>query len=153
MVGVKNGRAKAEAILKSGKAEKKLREIIQAQGGDPKIKPQDIKIGDKHANVKADKDGSILWINNDDIARVAREAGAPKEQGAGVVLRAKLADHIKKGETLFEVYAERSTKLRAALELAEKLKPLGLSRKPEERMIMERIPIATEHKKAFILER
>jgi AMP phosphorylase len=153
MVGVKNGRAKAEAILKSGKAEKKLREIIQAQGGDPKIKPQDIKIGDKHANVKADKDGSILWINNDDIARVAREAGAPKEQGAGVVLKAKLADHVKRGETLFEVYAERSTKLRAALELAKKLKPLGLSRKPEERMVMERIPIATEHKKAFILER
>src|SRR4030042_5766144 len=91
MVGVKNGRTRAEAILKSGKAEKKLREIIQAQGGDPKIKPQDIKIGDKRANVKADKDGSILWINNDDIARVAREAGAPREKGAGVVLKAKLA--------------------------------------------------------------
>jgi len=39
------------------------------------------------------------------------------------------------------------------LKLANRLKPVGLSRKPEERMIIERIPTPTERKKTFILER
>jgi AMP phosphorylase len=153
MVGVKGGKKKAEQILKSGKAEKKLREIIEAQGGNPRVKPEDLEIGDKHANVKAEQDGSILWINNDDIARIGRETGSPKEKGAGVLLKAKLGAQVKKGEPLFEIFAQRSTKLKAALELAKRLKPVGLSMKPEARMVMERIPPGAEHKKAFVLER
>jgi AMP phosphorylase len=153
MVGVKGGKKKAEQILKSGKAEKKLREIIEAQGGNPRVKPEDLEIGDKHANVKAEQDGSILWINNDDIARIGRETGSPKEKGAGVLLKAKLGAQVKKGEPLFEIFAQRSTKLKAALELAKRLKPVGLSMKPEARMVMERIPPRAEHKKAFVLER
>jgi AMP phosphorylase len=78
--------------------------------------------------VTADQGGGVLWINNDDVARVAREAGAPKEKGAGVLLKAKLGEHVKKGGALFEIYAERNTQLEAALKLADKLKPVGLSR-------------------------
>ena len=44
MAGKKNPRKLAENILKSGKAEKKFREIIDAQGGNSKIKPEDIPI-------------------------------------------------------------------------------------------------------------
>ena len=44
-------------ILRSGRAERKLREIIEAQGGNPKIKPEDIKIGDKKAEITTDKEG------------------------------------------------------------------------------------------------
>jgi AMP phosphorylase len=153
IAGIKDGKQKAEELIRSGKAERKLREIIAAQGGNPRIMPEEMEIGDKTAEVQADQDGGILWINNEDIARVAREAGAPKEQAAGIILRAKLGDHVKKGEALFEVYAKRNTKLEAAMELANKLKPIGLSRKPEERMIMERIPPRAEHRKTFVLER
>ncbi len=153
MVGVKNGKQKAENLLKSQKAEIKMREIIAAQGGNPKITPEDIKIGPKKTQITADVDGGVLWINNGDIARVAREAGAPKEKAAGVLLKAKVGENVKKDDVLFEIYAERSTRLETALKLAEALKPIGLSRKPEERMIMERIPAQTEPKKLFVLER
>jgi AMP phosphorylase len=37
MVGTKNGRAMAETIVDSGKAIKKMREIIAAQGGNPSV--------------------------------------------------------------------------------------------------------------------
>ncbi|MCJ7423404.1 AMP phosphorylase [Candidatus Bathyarchaeota archaeon] len=153
MVGIKNGKQKAEDLMRSGKAEDKLREIIEAQGGDPKISPGDVKIGDNKAEVTTDQEGQVLWINNEDVARLAREAGAPKEKGAGIVLRAKLGQHVKKGAVLFEIYAERSTRLEAASALAYKLKPIGLSKKLEERMIIERIPAQIERRKAFILER
>jgi AMP phosphorylase len=153
MVGINDGKQKAENIVKSGKAERKLRQIIAAQGGDQEIEPDSIGIGDKRAEITADEDGRVLWINNEDIAKVARQAGAPKEKGAGIVLKAKLGDHVKKGEVILEIYAERNTKLEAAVELANKLRPVGWSRKPEERMIMERIPTRTEPKKTFVLER
>jgi len=153
MVGIENGKQKAEGLLKSGKAERKLREIIEAQSGNPKIKPEDIKVGDKKAEITTDKEGRVLWINNRSIAQVAREAGAPKEKGAGVVLKTKLGEYVKEGGILFEIYAERNTKLEATIELAKKIHPIGLSKKPEEIMLMDRIPTRIIHKKAFTLER
>ncbi|MDH5636520.1 MAG: AMP phosphorylase [Candidatus Bathyarchaeota archaeon] len=153
MVGIKNGKLKAEDLLKSGKAETKLREIIEAQGGNAKIKPEDIECCDKKAEIATSIDGRVLWINNKGIAQVAREAGAPKEKGAGVILKTKLGEHVKKGGVLFEIYAKRNTKLEAAIELAKNLQPIGLSKKPEERMLMDRIPTRLVHRKTFMLER
>jgi len=153
MVGKKNGRQLAQEILKSGKAEQKLREIIEAQGGNPKVKTEDIAVGDKKAEVIADKDGEVLWIINEGIAKIAKEAGAPKDKGAGLLLKTKLGDHVKKGQAILEIVAERSTKLESAIELARKIQAIGLSKKPEDRMLMERIPTPVVHKKTFILDR
>jgi len=153
MVGIKNGKRKAEDLLKSGNAERKLREIIEAQGGNPKIEPEDIRVGEKRAEIAADIDGRILWINNKGIAQIAREAGAPKEKGAGVILKAKLGEQVKKSKVLFEIYAERNTQLEAAMELAKNLQPMGLSKKPGEMMLIDRIPTRTVHRRTFMLER
>jgi AMP phosphorylase len=153
MAGTRHGKETAEHLLQSGKAERKLRQIIEAQGGNPKIKPEDIGIGEKATVIPADKDGHILWINNEGIARIAREAGAPKERGAGVMLNAKLGDHVKKGQAILEIVAERNTKLEAATKLTDILQPVGLSRRPEDRMLMERIPYEKLHKRTFVLER
>ena len=153
MVGVEEGQGKAENILKSGKAEKKLREIIEVQGGNPKVKPEDVKVGDKTAQVTANQAGKVLWISTESIVQIAREAGAPKEKGAGVVLKAKLGDAVKKDSVLFTVYAERETKLESALEMAKRLQPYVLSRKAEERMLLDQVPAKVLREKAFMLER
>jgi len=153
MVGIKNGKQKAEDLLKSGKAEEKLREIIEAQGGNSKVSPSDIEVGDKMAEVISEKEGRVLWINNRDLAQIAKEAGAPKESGAGIILKTKLGDYAKRSEILLEIYAERNTKLEGALNLAKQLLPIGLSKKPEERMLIDRIPSITEHEETFVLER
>ena len=153
MLGLENGKQKAEALLRSGKAEKKLREIIEAQGGNPKIKAGEIEVGDKKAEIAASRDGRVLWIDNRKIAQVAREAGAPREKGAGVTLNTKLGDNIKKDGVIFRIHAERNTKLEAAIELAKKLQPVELSKRPEERMLMARVPTRIVRKKTFTLER
>ena len=153
MAGIENGKRKAEGLLDSGKAEQKLRQIIEAQGGNPETKPEDVRVGDKTAEITSDNDGRALWINNKYIVQVAREAGAPKEKGAGVLLKVKLGEHLRKGETLLEIYAERTTKLESAIELAENLQPIGLSGKPQERMLMSRVPTRATPREPFILER
>jgi AMP phosphorylase len=153
MIGVSGGKRKAEAILKSGKADKKLREIIETQGGNAKIKPEEILVGGETAEVKAEQAGRTLWISTESIVQIAREAGAPREKGAGVVLKAKLGDPVRKGSALFQIHAERAGKLSSALELAERLKPFVLSRKPEERMLLDQVPVRVVRDKGFVLER
>jgi AMP phosphorylase len=153
MVGTENGRQKAEHILRSGRAESKLREIIEAQGGKPQIKPEEIPVGNKMVEVNANKAGRVLWISTEDIIHIAREAGAPKEKGAGVMLKAKLGDAVKKEGVLLEIYAERSGKLQSALELAQRLQPVVLSKRPEERMLLDRFPEKIATDRSFMLER
>ena len=153
MVGIKSGKQKAEEILKSGRAEKKLREIIEAQGGNPLIQPDEIPVGAKKAEVTANQAGRVLWISTSDVAAIAKAAGAPREKGAGVVLKAKLGEAVKKYGALLEIYAERSSKLEPALELAKKLQPIVLSKKPEEQMLLDRFPEKIAGDKPFMLER
>ena len=86
--------------------------------------------------------------------QVARAAGTPKEAGAGIVLHAKLGEAVPRDGVLFEVYAERPSKLEAALELARKLEPVVLSRKPEERMLLDQYPAKIgERDKVVTLDR
>lgn len=153
MVGVQNGRAMAEDMIDSGKAERKMRQIIAAQGGNDKVKPEDLPVGVHSFAVKSERAGKVLWLSTDDIVRIAREAGAPKEKGAGVVLNVKLGQSVHKDGVLFEIYAERSSKLNSAIELAAQLSPIVFSKKPEERMILDQIPEKTTHEKAFSLDR
>ncbi len=153
MVGVENGQSQAENIIDSGKAEAKMREIISAQGGNPKIKPDDIPVGPEFAEVASDRAGKVIWLSTEDIVRVAREAGAPKEKGAGIILHSKLGENVHKDSVLFEIYAERSSKLASALELAKRLSPVVLTQKPAEKMILDRVPEKFAHEKTFSLDR
>jgi len=114
----------AKDILTSGKALVKLREIIEAQGGNPNIKPDDIPIGDKTADIYAPIDGYVTGIDNSAITAIARAAGAPVDKGAGVKLYYKAGYKVKKGEPILTIYAESSTKLSNAYTLAQRLRPI-----------------------------
>ncbi len=153
MVGIDKGRRKAESILRSGRAEKKMREIIAAQGGDPEVMSAEMPVGEKVAEVRADKAGRVLWMSTENIVQIAKAAGAPRAKGAGVLLKAKLGEAVKKDELLFEIYAERSSKLDSALELARMLQPIVLSKKAEERMLLDKVPSKVSSGKPFVLDR
>ena len=153
MVGLKNGRRIALESVKSGKAVEKMREIIEVQGGDPKIMPQDIHVGPFKAKVASAKKGYIMWINNRDIAHIASEAGAPKEKGSGIMLNVKLGDKVKRNDPLFTIYAERESKLEDALKLTETLQPIGIAGNLSEKMLLGKVPSPQKYKRTFILER
>jgi AMP phosphorylase len=153
MVGVENPRSVAEDMITSGKALKKMQDIIAAQGGNPSVKPEDLPVGPQKVAVHSKEAGKVLYLSTDDLVRIARIAGTPKEKGAGIILHVKLGDNVRKDGVLFEIYAERSSKLQAALELAEQLQPVVLSRKPEKEMVLDTIPEKTTHEKMFMLDR
>lgn len=149
--GIKNSKGKALDILKSGKAEKKLREIIRAQGGDPGIKVDDIPVGPKRVRIKSNTSGKVLWINNSTVIEVARTAGAPKDKGAGILFHRKMGDTVKKGDVLFEIYAEKAYKMNRALKIAKENEFIEVGRRY--RMLLEKIPARKKHEEFFVLER
>jgi AMP phosphorylase len=82
-------------------------------------------------------------MNNLQLVRVARAAGAPKDKGAGIFLHAKGGCHVKAGEPLFTIYAEKEWKLDQAIELVARIPPMNVSG-----MILENYPPITtlEHR-------
>jgi thymidine phosphorylase len=109
------GEKLAAEALKSGKAYKKMMEIIKAQG------PSNIKLipGKLVHDVKAPKAGIITYINNKLISRCARLAGAPVNAGAGVYIYKKIDDIVKKGDVLFRIYSENHERLVNTLEFLD----------------------------------
>jgi len=151
MSGRKNGKRLALEILRSGKAEEKIREIIEAQGGNPEIKPEDIPIGDETFTVRSEKKGYLLWINNASLVEIARLAGAPKDKGAGIRLHKKIGDVVRKGDPLFTVYAEKDIKLQRAIDRFRETYLLGIGERRE--MLIHEVKEFPVPKKTFMLER
>ncbi|RJS75995.1 AMP phosphorylase [Candidatus Bathyarchaeota archaeon] len=151
MSGRKNGKQIALEILRSGKAERKMREIIEAQGGNPEVNPEDIAVGDQTYTVRSNREGILLWINNVSLVETARLAGAPKDKGAGVYIYKKIGDPVKKNEPLFTVYAERNVKLQRALDHLEKSLVLGIGERME--MLIHEVRERPVTRKTFMLER
>ena len=99
-----DGYAIARDILDSGRALRRMEDIIAAQGskGFDHLHPQ---LGPLTFEVCAPASGTVVGIDNFQIARVARLAGAPKVQGAGVDLMHKLGATVAQGDVLYRVHA------------------------------------------------
>jgi len=151
MVGMRNGNEIAMKILKSGKAEKKIREIIKAQGGNEKILPKDIEIGNYRIDVKAENSGYVLWIDNSILINIARAAGAPKDKGAGILLYKKIGDRVRKNEKIFTVFAEKQRKLSRVDKILSEANPFGIGDRMK--ILIDIIKEKPIHEKTFILER
>lgn len=150
--GIEHGKEEARRILESGEAEKKFREIIREQGGDPNISPSQIKTGKEVMDIKSNTSGRVLYIHNPLIAEIAKLAGAPKDKEAGILLNKKIGNEVKKGETLFKIYAEKSSKLKRAMKALKGKEPVVVKKGLSERMLMETIPNHKENH-YFYLER
>lgn len=153
MVGEENAREKALKILTSGKAEEKLREIIEAQGGDPEIQPEDIRIGSIWSSVESREEGRVLWMNCSSIALIAKTAGAPIDKGAGILLRKKIGDEVKRGDVLFKVFSENHQKLEDAIKLAEELELVKVGSRMGEKMLIKHVKAVSPLGPEFVLER
>jgi len=109
------GFAMARDILDSGRALEKMNAIIAAQG----VQTTSYPLGQLTHDILAPTNGVVTSIDNLQMARIARFAGAPMDKGAGVDLFKKLGDSVKKGEPLYRLYAEFPSDFKFALALCE----------------------------------
>ena len=128
------GQQMAKNILKSGRALEKMKEIIEIQGGNPNIKPEDIEVGPEEAEFFSAKSGYVTDIDNSIINKIAKTAGCPQEKLAGVQLFKKIGALVKEGDLIFKIYAKNSSKLEKATKIFNASSPVILGG-----MIIERI--------------
>jgi thymidine phosphorylase len=109
------GYARAAELLASGQALATMERLIDAQGRNP-VKPT---VGEHHLDVIAPDSGRVTAIDCERIARIARSAGAPLDQGAGIDLLHKVGSPVRQGEALYRIYANSHTGLGFARDLAD----------------------------------
>lgn len=92
----------ARNILDSGRALKKMNQIISAQGKQT----QQFNVGELTQDIVATEAGLVVEIDNLVLSRIARLAGAPMDKGAGVKVLKKMGDQVQVGEALYRIYAQ-----------------------------------------------
>ncbi len=109
------GEQRARELLEGGDAREALESMIEAQGPPPRPAP----IGSLVFEAPAPRDGVVTQIDCFRIARIARTAGAPNDPGAGIDLRKKPGDIVRKGEPLYRIHGLDQSDFSAACEAAD----------------------------------
>ncbi len=118
----------AEHFIDSGKALAKMKEIIELQGGNPRVRSDDMPIGQYKYEVKAERAGKISHMDNKTISKIARIAGAPGDKGAGIYLCRLKGDRVEAGDLLFTIHSESEAKLEFAIKALENLEPVEMQK-------------------------
>jgi AMP phosphorylase len=139
VAGRGDGYKVAEEILTSGKAHKKLMEIVEAQGGNPNVKGEEIQIGENCDDLMAPTSGYVVAFFNKRLVELARMAGAPSDKKAGVIIHKKMGERVKKGEPLITICSSSHWELDSAMKDAKRSMPIVV-----EGMLLERYPRVTE---------
>ena len=122
------GKRMAKKALSSGQAFEKFKEMVQAQGGDiryvehPEFFERDAFEGD----VLAAEDGFLSGMDTEKIGVAAGLLGAGREtkdsvidMSAGIYLKKKIGDTVKKGEPIAICYAGTKEKLNRGMAMFE----------------------------------
>jgi len=107
------GYRRAREALDSGAAERKLEEIVAAQGRRAPL-PE----APHRCTIAAPADGRIGAIDCWAIAKVAKLAGAPASPAAGVWVTRGLGQIVTRGEPVYEIHAQTAEQLAFAREFA-----------------------------------
>lgn len=130
MGGIKDAQKKARDILFSGKAYQKFREIVEIQGGDPNVQPEDLALGKSKAAFVSPVDGYVSFMDNKELIQIARKAGSPNIKVAGILIHKKIGDKVSKGDILMEIYSDSKRNADDALKLAKEILPYEYSEQP-----------------------
>lgn len=115
---IKTGEGKtiATRLLDEGNAWNKFQAICNAQGGlrEPPTAPYTHPI-------RAKQRGRVISIDNRQLSRLAKLAGAPHDKAAGIRLHTPLDTLVEREQPLFTIHAESKGELRYALSLLEQI--------------------------------
>lgn len=122
------GKRMAKKVLSSGQAFEKFKEMVQAQGGDIRYveHPEFFERDAFEGEVLAAEDGFLSETDTEKIGVAAGLLGAGREtkdsvidMSAGIYLKKKIGDTVKKGEPIAICYAGTKEKLNRGMAMFE----------------------------------
>ena len=112
---IDEGKELAYEQIKNGKALLKLKECVEAQGGDISYidDPSLFRLGKKRLEVKAKRDGYIESIDTKALGVASSHLGAGREKiddkinhSTGILSKVKVGDMVKVGDILAVIYSD-----------------------------------------------
>jgi thymidine phosphorylase len=103
----------ADEILRDGRALKKFIGICEAQGGF-----REPPVAELRHEFEAPTNGTVAAVDNRLLARIAKLAGAPAANAAGLELHVKTSDRVERGQPLITLHAETRGEMAYALAFA-----------------------------------
>ncbi|MCP4614898.1 MAG: hypothetical protein GY844_00550, partial [Bradyrhizobium sp.] len=142
------GEKRLRALLRSGEALEKFKQMVKAQGGNPRVAddPDRFLPQAKRSSVfKAKRAGYITRFDALLAGRAGVALGAGRDRmedkldyGAGILLRRKVGDRVKKGEEIARLYSSSNRLLRGGAAMLERAVAIG-PRRPRKRAVIRKI--------------
>jgi len=117
------GRRAAQRALETGAGLEKLRQFVEAQGGDPRV-ADDLSLlpqAPVHLDVTAEEAGCLAAVDAEAVGRAAASLGAgrqrmedPVDPAVAIELSVKLGDEVGPGDRIGQVLARDEAAARAA---------------------------------------
>ncbi|WP_034552418.1 pyrimidine-nucleoside phosphorylase [Carnobacterium funditum] len=145
LAGIGNNLAEARLLLEenlnNGKALEKFKLFVASQGGDTSVidHPERLPQAAYQKEVTASRDGVVSQINADEIGIAAMMLGAGRankeskiDLAVGLMLRKKVGEKVKKGDTLVTIYSNQSettpveNKIQENITISDKAEPIQL---------------------------
>jgi pyrimidine-nucleoside phosphorylase/thymidine phosphorylase len=141
-------RAQLESALADGSALRRFAEVIEAQGGDPKVvdDPSRLPQPRYRREVRAPRSGVLTAIDAEEVGLASVELGAGRarkedavDPAAGLLLRKRVGDPVRAGEVLADLHAGSESRLDAGEARFRTAVAIGEAPPPEGPLVLERI--------------
>lgn len=123
---IEQGIAMLQAQIDNGNGLKKLSELFAAQGGDPNVAYDTALLpkAETLIDLPALEDGYLAEIHTRNIGYAAKALGAGRERkedpvdlSVGLVMKKRIGDYVRKGDTLCTLHVGKNSKVDQAAEL------------------------------------
>jgi pyrimidine-nucleoside phosphorylase len=131
--------------IASGKGLERFRQIIETQGGDPKVVDDYARlprVPDRHI-VPASRGGFVTALDAELVGRASVALGAgrdrvedPVDFAVGIMLKAKPGDAVREGDPVLELHFRDRAKLETAIRLTSQAITIGDEAPPARRLIV-----------------
>jgi len=141
---LEEARMLAEKHLVDGSAYKKLKEVVAAQGGNPKALDDFVLLPNATGmrEVTSPRAGYVSSINAQDIGAASNMIGAGRDKkedsidpAVGIILEVKMGEKVDAGSVLCRLYYTREDRVDEAAEMVEDAFHVS-SQKPDERELI-----------------
>ena len=137
-----------ELAVMDGTALRRMRDIVKAQGGDPRVvdTPSALTVARHRKTVTASTDGYVTGIDPLELGYVSMGLGAGRSRaeeavdpGAGIRLHVQLGDEVRAGDELATLYTSERARLPLGADRVSTAFRIGKRRPPARRRVIETI--------------
>jgi len=137
-----------EREVADGAALEKMREIVEAQGGDPRVvdAPDQLAVARHRTTITAATDGYLTDLEPLELGYASMGLGAGRNRaedavdpGAGIRLHVQLGDRVRKGDGLATLYTSERARLRVGTDRVTAAFRIGKRRPPVPDRLIETI--------------